>query len=113
MTCPLALCLAIASFTVIDGDTLRRPGAPNVRLWGIDAPELGEARGPAARDALRALVEGRPLACDPLDVDRYGRDVARCFLPDGTDIACAMVALGHARDWPRYSGGAYSTCRRD
>ncbi len=32
------------------------------------------------------------------------------YLPDGRDVACVMVGLGHARDWPEFSGGRYAGC---
>ncbi|SEN94776.1 nuclease homologue [Gemmobacter aquatilis] len=108
MTCTLALCLT-AALTVTDGDTIR-DGALRIRLWGIDAPELQDPRGPASRAYLRALIDGQPVACDPRNADRYGRTVATCHLPDGRDLACEMVRAGMAHDWPRYSKGAYARC---
>lgn len=109
--CALAICLA-AGIPVWDGDTILR-GPDRIRIAGIQAPELSEPGGIASRDHLRALVAGQPLACDSHGRDRYGRRVATCYLPDGRDIACAMVAAGHAADWPRYSKGAYARCGRE
>ena len=37
----------------------------------------------------------------------YDRIVARCYLPDGTDLAAELVRQGLALDWPTFSGGAY------
>jgi endonuclease YncB( thermonuclease family) len=108
MTCTLALCLIGA--LAVDGDTLRHEGQ-RLRLWGIDAPERGEAGFAAARDTLARLIDGQPLACDVIDpADRYDRPVIRCDLPDGRDLACALVGAGAAVDWPKYSGGAYGRC---
>lgn len=111
MTClaTAALCLLIGA-TAIDGDTLRSKPGPNIRIWGIDAPERDDAAGPAATAAMVELIAGQELACTPVDQDRFGRTVARCELPDGRDLACEMVRLGQARDWPRFSGGAYAAC---
>jgi micrococcal nuclease len=100
----LALLFALA----IDGDTFKADGK-RIRLWGIDAPERSEIGGTAATIALQGLLD-RGVTCQAVDTDRYGRTVAMCFLRDGTDIACALVAMGVAEDWPRYSGGRYEGC---
>ncbi|AXC50025.1 thermonuclease family protein [Paracoccus suum] len=107
MTCLAALCLIGA--LAVDGDTLRA-GDLRVRIWGIDAPERMDPYGPASSAAMAALIDGKVLACDDRGPDRYGRTVSRCVLPDGRDIACVMVAAGQAKDWPRYSKGAYAAC---
>ena len=98
-----------AGIDVHDGDTIGR-GPDRVRIWGIDAPELSEAGGKASRDYLRGMIAGKRLFCEMIERDRYGRRVMRCALPGGADLACQMVAAGHAQDWPRYSGGAYTQC---
>lgn len=109
MICALALCIAGA--VAVDGDTFKTPGQ-SYRVWGIDAPERDEPGFGYAKDAMRALIRGQVLSCDAVDVDRYGRIVARCDLPDGSDLACRLVAMGAAVDWPRYSGGRYAGCGR-
>ena len=101
---PFALLLAFA----VDGDVIDIDGH-RIRLFGIDAPERHDIGGTAATLALQGLLD-RGFTCQPVDVDRYGRTVAICFLEDGTDLACALVAMGHAADWPRYSGGKYREC---
>lgn len=106
---PLALSLLLSGFIVTDGDTMRA-GDLRIRIFGIDAPERSDPGGPAATEALRGLIEGRTLDCEEMDLDRYGRTVARCMLPDGRDLACALVAMGAARDWPKFSKGAYAGC---
>ena len=108
------ICLAATSIEVIDGDTIHAAGL-RVRLWGIDAAERDQIGGPAATAALTAIIAAADgLACNPIDQDRYGRTVARCDIiggrADSHDLSCALVRSGHARDWPRYSGGAYSGC---
>lgn len=100
---------------VADGDTIHL-GEDRIRLWGIDAPELDTPEGEVAREYLRLLLdplEVEMLRCQLLYEDRYGRSVARCVMPDDTDLACEMVRAGHARDWPRYSDGYYTRCEPD
>lgn len=112
------LCLpfpALADFSgsvrVIDADTWD-VGGERVRLFGIDAPELGQmcetkqgqswACGDWATDQVRAQYTGRRVTCERLATDRYGRTVARC-LSDGKDVARDMVADGLAFAYRRYS----------
>jgi endonuclease YncB( thermonuclease family) len=91
---------------VVDGDTIRIRDV-SIRLGGIDAPELDHPYGKNARWALFNLCKGMPIRAEVLESDHYGRVVARCFLPDGRDLAAEMVRMGHAVDWPKYSGGRY------
>jgi endonuclease YncB( thermonuclease family) len=92
---------------VTDGDTLRI-GAQAIRLNGIAAPERSEPGGSESTRYLRALVEGRDIACRDTGARTYGRIVATCQLTNGRDIGAAMVEGGHARDCARYSGGRYA-----
>ena len=102
-------------FTVVrpwveDGDTFHGAGQ-TIRLWGIDAPERGAPPGDTATDFLAALLEkGVPLTCWRVETDHYGRTVARCETARGEDLACELVRLGVAQDWPRYSRGFYADC---
>lgn len=96
---------------VTDGDTFRLQGIKQaIRVWGLDAPERKDAGGPAATAAMRELITGQTLTCRHVNIDRYGRIVAQCFLPDGRDIAAEMIRMGVATEYCRYSGGYYQTC---
>ncbi len=97
---------------VTDGDTLWvRPAGGGksikVRIDGIDAPEICQAGGDAARMALASRVVGRTVVVSTRRQDDYGRQVATIEL-DGEDIAAWMVSQGHAwsyqvrRDGSRY-----------
>lgn len=96
---------------VHDGDTFtadvdlgyRAGFKPRVRLARIDAPELREDAGPAAREVLRSLLGGRPFYVRSLHSDRTGHEietfervVCEVYLADGTNVSDAMVAAGHA-----------------
>ncbi|WRH63805.1 MAG: thermonuclease family protein [Fuscovulum sp.] len=96
---------------VLDGDTFTLSGeSRRIRIWGLDAPEWNHQGGAAATATLRGLISGTRLRCAVLDIDRYGRLVAQCFLPDGRDIAEEMIRSGAAGEYCRYSGGFYGTC---
>ena len=100
---------------VRDGDSFAIDGQ-EVRLWGIDAPEYhqicskdGKSTpcGKYSRQRLENLMKNEQLQCERVDIDRYKRIVARCYI-QGEDLAALMVRAGFAFDYPRYSKGAYS-----
>lgn len=83
-----------------------------VRLWGIEGPGAQTPAGDAAADFLEDLVGDQTLTCVRPPSDRVpqerGQVVRLCRLPDGRDIAAALVAAGHADDMPEESGGHYA-----
>lgn len=79
---------------IIDGDTLWHEGV-KIRIWGIDAPEMSQRGGPAAKGQLARLCERRRIYVVPCDTDVYGRTVARLYYGRG-DIGQQMVASGYA-----------------
>jgi endonuclease YncB( thermonuclease family) len=91
---------------VVDGDSIviRKT---QIRLFGIDAPELAHPYGKKAKAALIDLCKGQIVTAKIIDQDDYGRCVAQCHLPDGRDLSAQMVAQGLALDWPKFSGGQY------
>ena len=96
---------------VLDGDTFTLKGqSRRIRVWGLDAPEWDHAGGSAATAKMRGLIAGQILRCQVLDMDRYGRFVAQCFLPDGRDVAAEMIRAGAATEYCRYSRGYYGSC---
>ncbi len=96
---------------ILDGDTFTLSGeSRRIRVWGLDAPEWDQRGGSGATATLRRLISGTTLRCNVLDIDRYGRLVGQCFLPDGRDIAAEMIRSGAATEYCRYSRGYYGTC---
>lgn len=100
--------------SIADGDTIE-VGGRRVRLHGIDAPESHQMCyrnghpwhcGRDATAALERLIGGRTVTCTELEVDRYGRSVARCLV-NGQDVNAWMVRNGWAVAYRRYSE-AYS-----
>lgn len=91
---------------VTDGDGLRIQKT-EIRLFGIDAPEFTHPFGKKAKWALLGLCKGQVVRAEVRDKDKYGRTVAKCFLPDGRDLSAEMVKLGLALDWAKFSGGIY------
>ncbi|WP_367945795.1 thermonuclease family protein [Aquamicrobium sp.] len=109
--------------TVIDGDTIEISGE-RVRFNGIDAPESNQMcrdrNGTEYRCGARSaefldnlLASSRPTRCDFVERDQYGRFVGDCYLADGQSVNVTLVREGHAVDWPRYSGGAYTSDQAD
>jgi endonuclease YncB( thermonuclease family) len=91
---------------VKDGDSLMlyRPDVKRtseVRLAGIDAPELAQPWGLQARSALRRKVQGRTVRVEVTDRDRYGRLVARIWVGP-TYVNAYMAQYGHAWAFDRY-----------
>lgn len=91
--------------SVTDGDTIRC-GSKRIRLYGIDAPEMGGNCRPGRQcvsgnpDASKAHLQSlvRPftaMECREIDVDHYGRIVARCEV-NGIDLSCAQLDAGQA-----------------
>ena len=90
----------------IDGDSIMIGNAA-IRLAGIDAPELDQPYGQKAKWALLALTKGQVIRAELDGSVSYDRTVARCYLPDGRDLALEMVKMGMALDWGKFSGGEY------
>ncbi|WP_375282251.1 thermonuclease family protein [Pseudooctadecabacter sp.] len=96
---------------VVDGDTIR-VGDQTVRLHGIDAPEHDQTCedrqgrawpcGAFVSERVHARYDGKSAICDVIDVDQYGRNVAKCYV-DGRDIGDDIVAEGWAEAYRRYS----------
>jgi len=91
---------------VIDGDTVVISGT-KIRIAGIDAPELDHPWGKKSKFTLMDLCKGKIVTAMIREEVSYDRIVAKCYLPDGTDIAAELVRRGLALDWPKFSDGEY------
>ncbi|WP_240789521.1 thermonuclease family protein [Pseudooceanicola onchidii] len=91
---------------MIDGDTIIVK-KQRIRLFGIDAPEMEHPWGKKSKWTLIGLCKGKEIRVEPQDQLSYDRIVAKCLLPDGTDLSAEMVRRGMAIDWPKFSGGVY------
>lgn len=91
---------------VTDGDTIKIKNK-QIRLFGIDAPELNHPYGRNAKWTLHKICKGHIVRAEIINEDKYGRTVARCYLSDGRDLSAEMVKQGLAIDWSKFSGGKY------
>lgn len=95
---------AVTVERVRDGDTVRLDGGDELRLVGIDTPELGRDGAPdepfaaAARDALARLLaaheERLHLRLGAERRDSYGRLLAHAYLPDGRSVTQVLLERG-------------------
>lgn len=83
---------------VKDGDTLivKIQGyAMTLRLAEIDAPEMDQPFGEAARKKLSTLIGRQTCVVVPVDADRYGRTIARLWIGN-VYVNKELVRLGMA-----------------
>jgi micrococcal nuclease len=94
---------------VYDGDTIYlwpHGASVAIRLEGVDAEELNEPHGAAAKDAMKAIVRDHSLEC-VVSGRSYNRYVATCRTEDDLDIGEELIRRGFALDCAHYSGGRY------
>lgn len=109
---PPALSLDRITRTV-DGDTLGLGSGRNLRLWGVDAPELRQQGydrhgvavpiGERSRTSLADIALGRRSRIgDPVSMS-FGRPVAPVTV-DGMDVGQRLARYGNALAAPKYLG---------
>ncbi|WP_223457595.1 MULTISPECIES: thermonuclease family protein [unclassified Pseudomonas] len=94
----------VAVQRVVDGDTLRLSDGRNVRMIGLNTPELGkngrsdEPFAVVARKRLEALVAASDgqvgLLPGKESKDHYGRTLAHVYGADGANLEAQMLAEG-------------------
>ena len=85
---------------VVDGDTVWVKTSDSqpllkLRIQGMDAPEICQAGGPEAQNALKSRVLGQSVSVTSSAHDDYGRTVGTLYW-QGQDVGRWMVANGHA-----------------
>jgi endonuclease YncB( thermonuclease family) len=91
---------------VIDGDTydiLIGGEQVRVRMEGIDAPERGMDFYRVAKNRLGELCMDKVIRLSIKEKDRYGRTIAKGYLPDGRELGEEMVKAGLAWHFKKYS----------
>ena len=91
---------------VRDGDSIvvKQGGTDiEVRLDGIDCPELAQAYGRAAKGFTSDLALRRQVRLVAKGKDKYDRVLAEVFLPNGRSLNRELVSAGYAWWFRRYS----------
>ena len=89
---------------IVDGDTIDvqlSSGPIRVRLHGVDTPERGQRWGKEATAALTALVQGKKVAVEPFEQDRYDRMIGIVYRDD-MNVNLELVKRGHAWAYRQY-----------
>ena len=86
---------------VIDGDTIVGPSG-RIRMYGIDAPEIGERCYAEAKAALTRLAGDQVRTqSGPRPTGDFGRRLAYLFDINGNSLDVQLIAEGVARAWAR------------
>ena len=86
---------------VKDGDTIRVQDdldqrVYDIRFYGMDAPEHGQAGGPEAKAYLQSLIDRKQIRLSVHGGDRYGRLVCEVYTMDGLYVNSEMIKTGNA-----------------
>ena len=90
---------------VVDGDTLVADlgdESVRIRLYGIDAPELGQNYGKRASEVVKQAVKNKKVDLEVFYLDPYDRLVARVNFGANMDLAEYLLTNGFAWLYPRY-----------
>ena len=102
----IGLCSAITGKPwVQDGDTVIVDGR-TIRLMGVDAEELNEPHGYAARYELLRIIGNNHISCQLTGGKSYNRYIGVCKIND-KDIGAELIRRGYALDCFHYSNGKY------
>ncbi len=109
--CPITIAESIkGNAIIIDGDTIHIRNS-KIRLYGIDAPEINQTCtmnkiiwecGFKSSQALEDIISEKEVRCEIMDIDRYKRFVAKCFVKK-INLNQYMVQNGWAVAYRYYS----------
>jgi len=88
----------------IDGDSVKmvvNGKQTDVRLYGIDCPESGQAYGKVATAGIKELLAGRNIQIKIITHDRFGRAVAMVYA-DRKNVNEIMIKAGLAWVYRKY-----------
>ena len=100
--------VTIAARFKIDGVYVPKLFRYNVRLRGIDSPEMKTKNSTEkslalkSRDALTELIMDRMVRLENVEYDKYGRILANIITEDGINVSNWMISNGYAVE---YDGG--------
>ena len=91
---------------IADGDSLTILDATNrkqnIRLQGIDSPEIRQEFGEQAKQNLANLVFGRQVIVEYYKHDTYGHILGKVLLLDGLDVNLEQIKDGMAWHYKEY-----------
>ena len=96
--------------SVPDGDGLdvwRSGKRVKIRLYGCDAPEYGQYYARQAWFFLRNLIWGKPVTCQIMDKDVYGRLVCDCYGNSQHSFSLLLILYGYAWHYDYYAPDAH------
>jgi len=88
----------------VDGDSIKvilDGKQVDIRLYGIDCPESGQAYGQSATAGIKEILTGRKIQIKIITYDRYGRAVAMVYA-DRKNVNEIMVKAGLAWVYRKY-----------
>jgi len=91
---------------VLDGDTieiLHNDLIYRIRLDGIDCPEKGQSYGSASKQVTSDLCYNKQVDAEILDIDSYGRFLAKVKLPNGIILNEELLRKGYAWHYKKYN----------
>jgi micrococcal nuclease len=91
---------------IVDGDTydiILNGIQTRIRMQGIDTPERGMDYYKVAKEYLGKLCLHQKVRVVGTEKDRYGRLLAKSYLPDGREIGEEMIRAGMAWHFTKYS----------